>query len=203
MKNTKLRAIGLGFTSLLMLGSANAATIAQFDLGTANALGWTLITSSSLSGTNNGVTLTVAADTGNAIDGRNRTGAVADAAGDIARDFLFNNGTISFTFTGLAASQEYEFLTYAYDANGTTGNTGSWYVGSITSENLQHTWNTATNVSTPFTLTGTSNASGELQIFVVAGGNNRANGFEIVQIPEPSTALLGGLGLLALLRRRR
>ena len=30
------------------------------------------------------------------------------------------------------------------------------------------------------------------------------NGFQLVQqVPEPSAALLGGLGLLALLRRRR
>ena len=29
------------------------------------------------------------------------------------------------------------------------------------------------------------------------------NGLQIEQVPEPSTALLGGLGMLALLRRRR
>ena len=200
MKNTKFRLLTLGFTSLLLLGSANAATIAQFDLGESNALGWTLITPSSLSGTNNGVTLTVAADSGNAIDSRNR-----ETGDDITEDFLFNNATISFTFTNLAASQEYEFLTYAYEDLPLGNDVGSWYVGSVAPENLQFVHNSASNSTTPFSLTGTSDANGELQIFVerTGGNNNRANGFEVVLIPEPSTALLGGLGLLALLRRRR
>jgi hypothetical protein len=40
---------------------------------------------------------------------------------------------------------------------------------------------------------------------VVSAGGNRLglNGMQITQVPEPSAALLGGLGVLALLRRRR
>jgi hypothetical protein len=52
--------------------------------------------------------------------------------------------------------------------------------------------------------------AGTLDIDFVTGNGDAGNqdrtgfaGFQIVQVPEPSTALLGGLGMLALLRRRR
>lgn len=49
-----------------------------------------------------------------------------------------------------------------------------------------------------------SNLTGNSQVFsVFAAGNAGIAGFQVVQIPEPSAALLGGLGFLALLRRRR
>jgi hypothetical protein len=47
-------------------------------------------------------------------------------------------------------------------------------------------------------LTGSSQA-----ISVFAAGNAGIAGIQVVQVPEPRAALLGGLGLLALLRRRR
>jgi hypothetical protein len=48
----------------------------------------------------------------------------------------------------------------------------------------------------------TPDGSGNLG-FSMGGTNAAFNGFQLVQVPEPSAALLGGLGLLALLRRRR
>jgi hypothetical protein len=48
----------------------------------------------------------------------------------------------------------------------------------------------------------TPDGSGNLA-FSMGGRNSAFNGFQLVQIPEPSAALLGGLGVLALLRRRR
>lgn len=59
-----------------------------------------------------------------------------------------------------------------------------------------------------FTSDGVSAYSLFLRDAVAAGGINdaiRLNGIDLtfIAVPEPSTALLGGLGLLALLRRRR
>jgi hypothetical protein len=48
----------------------------------------------------------------------------------------------------------------------------------------------------------TPDGSGNLA-FSMGGRNSAFNGFQLVQVPEPSAALLGGLGVLALLRRRR
>jgi hypothetical protein len=48
----------------------------------------------------------------------------------------------------------------------------------------------------------TPDGSGNLG-FSMGGQNSAFSGFQLVQIPEPSAALLGGLGMLALLRRRR
>jgi hypothetical protein len=39
--------------------------------------------------------------------------------------------------------------------------------------------------------------------FSMTPGNSAVSGFQLILVPEPSSALLGGLGLLALLRRRR
>jgi hypothetical protein len=47
-------------------------------------------------------------------------------------------------------------------------------------------------------LTGTSQS-----LSVFAAGNAGIAGLQVVQVPEPSAAILGGLGMLALVRRRR
>ncbi len=39
--------------------------------------------------------------------------------------------------------------------------------------------------------------------FAANGGSTAVQSFEVVNIPEPTAAVLGSLGLLALLRRRR
>ena len=49
-----------------------------------------------------------------------------------------------------------------------------------------------------------SNLTGSSQdLTVFAAGNGGIAGIQVVQVPEPSSALLGGLGMLALFRRRR
>lgn len=50
-------------------------------------------------------------------------------------------------------------------------------------------------------LSGTVDGSGVLEFSTPTGGY--INGFQVEQVPEPSVALLGGLGILSLLRRRR
>jgi hypothetical protein len=39
--------------------------------------------------------------------------------------------------------------------------------------------------------------------FSMTPGNSAVSGFQLIIVPEPSSALVGGLGLLVLLRRRR
>jgi uncharacterized protein (TIGR03382 family) len=59
-------------------------------------------------------------------------------------------------------------------------------------------------VSGPALLTGTSlDLAGVDSIRIMGNNNQTFDNLSITSIPEPSTALLGGLGLLALLRRRR
>lgn len=49
-----------------------------------------------------------------------------------------------------------------------------------------------------------SNLTGSAQnLSVFAAGNGGIAGFQVVQVPEPSVAILGGLGMLTLVRRRR
>lgn len=79
--------------------------------------------------------------------------------------------------------------------NGSTGSLSIFFDSSAKPQTLDDYSGTATF---------TSNGSGVIDIAVTASTGAegpRVNGLEI--IPEPSTALLGGLGLLALLRRRR
>lgn len=52
-------------------------------------------------------------------------------------------------------------------------------------------------------ISGLTPTGGQLGFRLGDGVNGPYSGFQLVQIPEPSVALLGGLGLLALLRRRR
>jgi hypothetical protein len=53
-------------------------------------------------------------------------------------------------------------------------------------------------------INGLTPTGGELGFRLGDGTNGPYNGFQLVNtIPEPSSVLLGGLGVLALLRRRR
>jgi hypothetical protein len=51
-------------------------------------------------------------------------------------------------------------------------------------------------------ISGLTPAGGTLA-FSMGGQNSAFSGFQLVQIPEPSAAVLSGLGVLAILRRRR
>jgi hypothetical protein len=189
-------------TTIAVAGSVSGATIARFDLGQTAATGYELISTSSLTATQNGVTLTAA---GSGLSSRQRSGAPADVELNVASDFIFNNSTITFTFAGLAQNTDYEFKTTAYDNTGGGAEYGKWYVGSVAPANLQHTWVNDSDSTSPFTLSGTSDGSGSLQIIVDGEGqNNRANGFEVV-VPEPASLALAGFGLVGVIgcRRRR
>lgn len=52
-------------------------------------------------------------------------------------------------------------------------------------------------------LDGLTSSVGNELAFSMTPGNSAVNAFQLILVPEPSVALLGGLGFLALLRRRR
>lgn len=118
----------------------------------------------------------------------------------------FSNGAgvVTINLTGLTAHTNYEFYFFSPAWDGLTparvgtldgsddgvGNTFAEVQTGGSGDNIvKYAYNTG--ASTTFTMTATS-TSGGLHYY----------GFVNV-VPEPSTALLGGLGMLALLRRRR
>lgn len=73
-----------------------------------------------------------------------------------------------------------------------------------TSSNGGNTW---TQQGSDVTAAGFGDDWGTTHLFVKPGGGENytgyADNFKVVAVPEPGAALLGGLGMLALLRRRR
>lgn len=212
--------------STIILSSLLAATapaaVTSFDIqaGTNTQSGFTSVTAFPTSdGT---VTITVDVNPTNYRD--RAAGAVTKLAGDpdtdILRDLAFWNSSsnvtnpvlvATFTFSGLQFNTQYSGLVWVFDNeqgnNGksfnltTAGSSG----GGTTS--ITNTQNTLAFAQTgPFDLvdfTSTETGTATIAMHSVAGGVSFVNGFQLTAIPEPSAALLGGLGLLALLRRRR
>jgi hypothetical protein len=83
---------------------------------------------------------------------------------------------------------------------------GSDFTGSVGSTGYVDAFDTLTGSDFWYFSSVNSGGSGVLTILSAgteAGSHNTITGFQLQAIPEPSTALLGGLGMLALLRRRR
>jgi hypothetical protein len=89
-------------------------------------------------------------------------------------------------------------LTYYFRTLGSAAVTGSNASLIQTLDLTDDAVDTAASYAKFSSLSGASQA-----ISVFAAGNAGIAGIQVVQIPEPSAALLGGLGMLALLRRRR
>lgn len=130
----------------------------------------------------------------------------------LMNDYIYLNGTQSSTITlsGFAANQEISSLVfYAQAINSFSTTSGSTFtIGS----DIRSTSESATSIgatlieNTDYVMFSnlTANGSGTLQIiWSNSSGQGAFNGMQIQLVPEPSTALLGGLGLLCLLRRRR
>lgn len=201
--------------SSLLAATATAATT-SFDIqsGTNTQSGFTSVTAFP---TSDG-TVTITVDVNPAGFRDRAANAVTKLAGDpdtdILRDLAFWNGgglVATFTFSGLQFNTQYSGLVWVFDNeqgnNGksfnltTAGSSG----GGTTS--ITNTQNTLAFAQTgPFDLvdfTSTETGTATIAMHSVAGGVSFVNGFQLTAIPEPSAALLGGLGLLALLRRRR
>ena len=120
--------------------------------------------------------------------------------------------SITMTLTGLTVGQAYDLYVYGtstiYNSNPLFTVTGSSTVAQST------TWNTgSTAYKTQVTNPGANNTAaftgllpasdGKLTIVASGSGYYGLNGLSLYSIPEPSAVLLGGLGLLGLLHRRR
>lgn len=155
--------------------------------------------------------------------GANQMGTNATAGPEIFHTWLKHDGNsqlVAVTFGGLNTGDTYDLIVYSdwLFSNGTavpitqtvgTGLTGTAYVNNLTSPGtgLVEDTDSANNSSIRgnwIRINGlTPDGSGDLG-FNMNGQNAALSGFQLVQqVPEPSAALLGGLGLLALLRRRR
>jgi len=119
--------------------------------------------------------------------------------------FLWGGGT-TITLSNLTINQEYMFQLFEADtrtiATSFTAEVTNT-VGAVTS-----TFNTTQtyggNSRSGFVIDGTFVADATTQTFTLRRNDGfHLNAYQLRQIPEPSTALLGGLGLLTLLRRRR
>lgn len=133
--------------------------------------------------------------------------ATWSGGGDLFNDGIraFNGNSASFTVGGLNSALTYNI--YLYSSNG--GGTGEGAAFTITGFGTQ---NVSGNAGEPgyvlgdnyvvFSgITGVTSLSGNYTNFTNPHGP--FNGLQVEAIPEPSAALLGGLGVLALLRRRR
>lgn len=210
-------------TSLQVQTTTNGA-------GTALQTGWDVVegprNNASISGVVDGVTITVdaafgrsfGADGGTYLDVDHTDGNL-DAL--LSGGRLINDGSsITLTLSGLGDG-DYDIKTYHHspfagesdglfefdvlltDANGT---------GVVVHDNISNSQGasvTTAGLSAPLTSFTASGGNDVVLVFdAVAGFQNDddqlyLNGFELTQIPEPSAALLAGLGVLALLRRRR
>jgi hypothetical protein len=176
-----------------------------------------------------GVPTSIAADSGTgSVSLAGFTGLVDDFAGDtlnavgsdpavVTLSLVSNAGNGSFvdvTFSTVGFTDI--VLTFATRGTGTGYNSGIWSYstdGSIFT--VTSAGNTSSNSSTwalrTVDLTGVTAAENQASLtlrYTVDGatstsGNNRIDNLQVNAVPEPSAALLGVLGLLGFLRRRR
>lgn len=129
------------------------------------------------------------------------------------------NGTAIITFTGLAANTQYDLSAIGGRASGSSNGyikvlagaagAGAADIDLVDSDDFLDTFSLLGD-GTILDFSVTSNGAGVIEFEFFEGQNDDDGGtsatwnaLSITEVPEPATALLGGLGLLLLLRRRR
>jgi hypothetical protein len=137
---------------------------------------------------------------------------LADSGQNLINKGIYgNNDTVgTINLTGLTLGQQYRIQALVYDGRGVTTGRAVQFDG----VSLGRYANGVSNVSwgPGLLVTGLFTASATTQSFTQAVFENTTytvnkgqtmNALTLYAVPEPSSALLGGLGMLALLRRRR
>lgn len=219
--------ISASLLALLASAMPLGAVTVMFDFNTGSSLtqsGWT---GANLGNGNNGTVFiaTTALGTGVVRDSRDRGTANTDGSGgdtannDMWRDFVFANESnnnlgngLSLSITGLALNTTYPITIWGFDSGSGGARLAEWSGGGGSG---QLTFNGSGGDPTSLndyavSFNATSSGTGGLIItgLTVLGSSNShdvfINGLEIGDaIPEPSTTLLGLLGLSLMLRRRR
>lgn len=214
--------IGTGLTTINIADNGGLPDVTSYGLlsTTGAASGWTISFQSKGGDISGGI--------GTAGAGGLYSGTVApDAAGFAAnatKDNLFinNTATLRVTITGLNNGFSYDLLAFTGRNTANANSLGIWNLvtGTATTSRFQNAAGTYTaNTGAGVNSTGTNNGYAvewngvtptggtiafDIQSKQGTGSNNVTdfNAFSI-SVPEPSAALLGGFGMLALLRRRR
>lgn len=128
--------------------------------------------------------------------GNSRFGFIAFGTGDLQfygdSGFSINNATMATLVSGWNVTNLNSFSFVATRSTATTGIYDVFVNGIEVASNRAYTF-------------GTGGTNGEVNFEVINIGNGAGlyDNFSITTVPEPSAALLGSLGLLALMRRRR
>lgn len=172
---------------------------------TQNGTGYITIADVDDSGGNStGVGISLDRDNGGTMKVFNSTSGGNPNPSDLMSDYAYWGGW-TIALSGLATG---DYDVYMFGHGNTAGGTSTWTLDASNGGGSASTTDTGdfrdifqTNAegNSFVVLSATVGVSGTL---TVTGGDS-LNGFQIIKVPEPSAALLGGLCLLGLLRRRR
>ena len=184
-----------------------AATTISGDLDVSTA--GTFVYAEHWSGTNdtvNGVAFTAAQNnvvgsgTVGTEDGHPVSGSLSTAYANILKGAWYNAGGKTITLNNLTITQQYQVQIWVAD-----GRYNPDQFTTITGGPSLQVDSVVGNPNTGFGqfAIGTFTADGTTQTIGIDSGSDIVNAVSVRAIPEPSAALLGGLGMLCLLRRRR
>lgn len=138
---------------------------------------------------------------------------IHDSFEPLFTDYLYLNGSQSsatITFSGLGAGTEWNLVLYAANADqqGSLFETNDTFNSILASRQTSDAGDIGSTLSENDEYVKFVNLvadiNGEIKIdWKLVNTYGALNGFQLQSVPEPSAALLGGLGVLALLRRRR
>lgn len=204
---SKLKLIVVG--TLALAANASAATIVSVDVANPiyNGGGVLNTNPTNLAWTTGNFVLdgdSISVTFGNGFNG----GSFGNPTIGLFQNYIHSGSSIS--LSGLDITKLYSIVLYSADA---TGQGASWTLATGTYGGASMT-RISTGSQTSTFVEGenyvrfdniTSSAGGAISFNLANDGSGAPifNAFEIAVVPEPSAALLGGLGALALLRRRR